>query len=142
MIHHDDNPPSEAHARYGCLECHEDAELAVADRLHPAAGERYRAHLRSCGDCRRMNQLLEAVYRGPDPAASGVRPLRLTSSDREFAAILRRVPDERPLPWYQRALHTAGVVTLATTAAALALALVLPTDEVILEGAPLCGLSA
>ncbi|MBK9752908.1 MAG: FecR domain-containing protein [Nannocystis sp.] len=141
MLHHDDMP-GETPPRYGCLECHEDAELAVADRLHPVAADRYRAHLRSCNDCRRMNQLLEAVYRGPDPAASGVAPLRLTSRDREFAEILRRVPAERPLPWYHRALHTAGVVTLATTAAALAVALVVRPGDPVLEDAPLGGISA
>jgi hypothetical protein len=132
----------DAPARYGCLECHEDAELAVADRLHPAAMDRYRGHLRACGDCRRMNSLLEAVYRGPDPAASGVSPLRLTSRDREFAEILRRVPAERPLPWYQRALHTSGVVALTTTTAALAIALVMGPPEPVLEDSPLGGISA
>ncbi len=142
MTHADDNLPGEHPARYGCLECQEDAELALADRLHPNAVASYRRHLRACGDCRRMNQLLEAVYRGPDPAQSGVGTLRLSASDREFAAILRRVPHERPLPWYQRAIHTAGVVTLATTAAALALALLLPDQDPILEGTQLGGVSA
>jgi ferric-dicitrate binding protein FerR (iron transport regulator) len=143
MIDHDDNLPGEISARYGCLECHEDAELAVADRLHPAAATRYRAHLRGCPECRRMNQLLEAVYRGPDPASSGMGiAAGLGAGDREFAAILRRVPLERPLPWYQRAIHTAGVVTLATTAAALALALVVTPDDPTLEGAAFDGVSA
>jgi hypothetical protein len=142
MLDHDDNLPGETPARYGCLECQEDAELALADRLHPTAVARYRAHLRACGDCRRMNQLLEAVYRGPDPASSGLGTLRESSSDREFAAILRRVPLERPLPWYQRAAQTAGVVALATTAAALALALVLPAPDPSLEAEPLGGISA
>ena len=143
MTDHDDNLPEESLARYGCLECQEDAELAVSERLHPSAVVRYRAHLRACGDCRRMNQLLEAVYRGPDPAASNAGMTRLRSSDREFAEILRRVPHERPLPWYQRALHTAGVVTLATTAAALALALVVdPDGPEALEDVPLAGITA
>ena len=143
MIDHDDNLPGETPTRYGCLECQEDAELAVADRLHPAAAARYRAHLRSCGDCRRMNQLLEAVYRGPDPASSGMGiAAGLRAGDREFAAILRRVPRERPLPWYQRAMHTAGVVTLATTAAALALALVVTPESPTLEDASFAGISA
>ena len=137
-----DDPPEDRLARYGCLECQEDAELAVADRLHPALDARYRTHLRACGDCRRMNQLLEAVYRGPDPASSGLGTLRLSASDREFAAILRRVPAERALPWPQRALHTVGVITLATAAAALALALLLPRQHAALEGAPLGGISA
>lgn len=141
MLPHDDNL-DETPARYGCLECHEDAELAVADRLHPVAEDRYRGHLRTCSDCRRMNQRLEAVYRGPDPAASGVAPLRLTSRDREFAEILRRVPAERPLPWYQRAIHTAGVVALATTSAALALALITGPGEPVLEDSQLDGVSA
>ena len=142
MTDHDDNLPGETPARYGCLECQEDAELALADRLHPTAVARYRAHLRACGDCRRMNQLLEAVYRGPDPSSSGIGILRTSASDREFAAILRRVPLERPLPWYHRAAHTSGVVALATTAAALALALVLPNPQHSLEAAPLGGISA
>lgn len=143
MIDHDDNLHGENSARYGCLECHEDAELAVADRLHPAVAARYRAHLRGCPECRRMNQLLEAVYRGPDPASSGMGiAAGLGAGDREFAAILRRVPLERPLPWYQRALHTAGVVTLATTAAALALALVVSPDDPALEDASFAGISA
>ncbi len=142
MITDDDNLPGETPARYGCLECQEDAELALADRLHPSAVARYRAHLRACGDCRRMNQLLEAVYRGPDPASSGLGTLRGSSSDREFAAILRRVSLERPLPWYQRAVQTTGVVALATTAAALALALVLPAADPSLEAEPLGGISA
>lgn len=145
MLLHGDNHSDnkgDTPARYGCLECHEDAELAVADRLHPAAMDRYRGHLRSCGDCRRMNQLLAAVYRGPDPAASGVSPLRLTSRDREFAEILRRVPAERPLPWYQRALHTSGVVALTTTTAALAIALVMGPPEPVLEDSPINGISA
>ena len=140
MTDHDDNPPAESPARYGCLECQEDADLAVGDRLHPGALARYRAHLRGCGDCRRMHQLLEAVYRGPDPAASGVGLLK---GDREFAAILRRVPHERPLPWRQRVAHTVGVAALSTAAAALALALLQrPGGDARLEGAPLAGVHA
>ena len=68
--------------------------------------------------------------------------LRLLVRDREFAEILRRVPAERPLPWYQRVVHTTGVVALATTASALALALVLGPPEPVLEDSPLDGISA
>lgn len=142
MIDHDDNPAHDsasALSRYGCLECQEDAELAVGDRLHPGAEARYRAHLRSCSRCRRGHQLLEAVYRGPHPSASGIG---ISASDREFAAILRRVPDEQPLPWYQRLAQTSGVVILATTAVALTIPLLAPRGESPLEDAPLGGVSA
>ncbi len=142
MIDHDDNPASDsasALSRYGCLECQEDAELAVGDRLHPGAEAQYRAHLRACSRCRRRHHVLEAVYRGPDPSTSGIN---ISASDREFAAILRRVPDEQPLPWYQRLAQTSGVVILATTAVALAVPLVVSTDEPALEGTPIAGVSA
>jgi len=139
MTQADDNLPTDG-PRYGCLESHEDAEFAVADRLHPAALVRFRAHLRGCGDCRRMHALMEAVYRGPDPAASGVGIIR---GDREFAAILRRVPNERPQPWPQRILHTSGVVALATTAVALAVTLLVgPGGEHPLEPLPHRGITA
>ena len=65
MTQADDNLPTDG-PRYGCLESHEDAEFAVADRLHPAALVRFRTHLRSCSDCRRMHALMEAIYRGPE----------------------------------------------------------------------------
>ena len=139
MTQADDNLPTDG-PRYGCLESHEDAEFAVADRLHPAALVRFRTHLRSCSDCRRMHALMEAIYRGPDPAASGVGIIR---GDREFAAILRRVPNERPQPWPQRVLHTSGVVALATTAVALAVTLfVRPGGEHPLEPIPHGGVIA
>jgi hypothetical protein len=142
MTDHDDNTASDsasALSRYGCLECQEDAELAVGDRLHPGAEAQYRAHLRSCSRCRRRHHVLEAVYRGPDPSASGIN---ISASDREFAAILRRVPDEQPLPWYQRVAQTSGVVVLATTAVALAVPLVIPRDEPALEGTTIASVSA
>lgn len=77
----------DASARYGCLECREDAELMLCDRLHSEGVARYHAHLRECDACRRAHQVLAAVYRGPDPASSGPG---MVSRDREFAAILRR----------------------------------------------------
>lgn len=80
----------------------------------------------ACSRCRRRHHVLEAVYRGPDPSTSGIN---ISASDREFAAILRRVLDEQPLPWYQRLAQTSGVVILATTAVALAVPLVVLTDE-------------
>jgi len=135
----DDNLPTDGTARYGCLEAHEDAELAVADRLHPTALVRFKAHLRGCSDCRRMHAVMDAVYRGPDPAASGVGIIR---GDREFAAILRRVPHERPLPWSQRLLHTSGVVALTTTAAALLVTLLIKPGEHPLEHIPHGGVTA
>lgn len=133
------NESASALSRYGCLECQEDAELAVGDRLHPGAEAQYRAHLRACTRCRRRHGVLEAVYRGPDPAASG---LNLRAGDREFAAILRRVPGEQPQPWYQQLAQTSGVVILATTAVALAVPLLVPGVEPRLEGAPIAGVSA
>jgi ferric-dicitrate binding protein FerR (iron transport regulator) len=139
MTQADDNLPTDGAPRYGCLEAHEDAEFAVADRLHPAALVRFKAHLRGCGDCRRMHALMEAVYRGPDPAASGVGIIR---GDHEFAAILRRVPHERPQSWSQRLLHTSGVVALASTAVALMLALVATPGEHPLEQLPHRGVTA
>ncbi len=139
MTQADDHLPTDG-PRYGCLESHEDAEFAVADRLHPAALVRFRTHLRGCSDCRRMHAVMEAVYRGPDPAASGIGIIR---GDREFAAILRRIPDERPQPWPQRVLHTSGIVALATTGAALALTLLIrPGGEPSLEHIPHGGITA
>lgn len=112
-------------SRYGCLECQEDAELALGDRLHPGAEARYLAHLRACSRCRRSHRLLEAVYRGPDPSASSIG---LSAGDREFSAILRRVPGEADLSWSQRLAQTSSVVVLASAAVALAIPLLLPGE--------------
>lgn len=108
----------EAAARYGCLECREDAELVVCDRLHPEGLARYHAHLRSCDACRRSHQLLVAVYRGPDPAHSGIG---MVAHDREFDAILRRMRAAQAASSYRR--YGTAVAVLA---AALALLVVVP----------------
>jgi hypothetical protein len=80
-----------------------------------------------------MHQRLEAVYRGPDPAASGVGIIR---GDREFADPPPRPGTSGRSRGTQRAFHTAGVVALATTAAALALALFTRPGEHPLEPIP------
>lgn len=151
MIDHDDNQAqptprsfgaeesSASISRYGCLECQEDAELALGDRLHPNAEVQYLTHLRSCSRCRRRHNLLEAVYRGPDPAASGIG---VSASDREFSAILRRVPGEQPQPWHQRAAQTSGVVVLAAAAVALAIPLALPDRDARTADEARAGVSA
>ncbi|WAS93768.1 FecR domain-containing protein [Nannocystis punicea] len=107
--HHDDSAP-----RYGCLECREDAELVVCDRLHSEGLARYHAHLRGCDACRRAHQLLAAVYRGPDPASSGHG---IVARDREFTAILRKVRAAAPVPWYRQNVSLAGVAALAAVVA-------------------------
>jgi hypothetical protein len=103
---HDD-----AATRYGCLECREDAELVLCDRLHPEGLARYHAHVRGCDPCRRAHQLLAAVYRGPDPSSSSPG---MVARDREFAAILRRTRAARQqVSWVRRhgpAAALAGVV--------------------------------
>ncbi len=89
----------------------------MSGRIHPDVHERYKQHLRSCPDCRRAHKTLLALYRGPQlpagPTSSG--------QDREFAAILRRVAEERPTPRYQQALLGAGVASLTAIAAVLTL---------------------
>ncbi|MDC0718436.1 FecR domain-containing protein [Nannocystis bainbridge] len=116
---HDDSAP-----RYGCLECREDAELVVGDRLHAEGLARYHAHLRGCEGCRRAHQLLSAVYRGPDPGSSGHG---IVARDREFTAILRKVRAAAPVSWYRQNVSLVGVAALA---AALAWVVVRP------EGGP------
>ncbi|MDC0670219.1 FecR domain-containing protein [Nannocystis radixulma] len=106
---HDDAAP-----RYGCLECREDAELVVCDRLHTEGLARYHAHLRGCDACRRAHQLLAAVYRGPDPSSSGHG---MVARDREFSAILRKVRAASPVPWYRQNVSLAGVAGLAAVVA-------------------------
>ena len=110
---HDNERP----ARYGCLERRADAESVMSGRIHPEVHERYKQHLRSCSDCRRAHNTLLALYRGPQlppgPTSNG--------QDREFAAILQRVAEERPTPRHQQALLTAGVGSLTAIAAVLTL---------------------
>jgi hypothetical protein len=115
---HDDVAP-----RYGCLECREDAELVVCDRLHPEGLARYHAHLRGCDACRRAHQLLVALYRGPDPASSGPG---MVARDREFSAILRKVRLAAPVPWYRQQASLLGAAALA---AVVALVFVVPAQR-------------
>lgn len=121
---HDD-----ALSRYGCLERREDAELVLCERLHPEGLALYHAHLRACDDCRRAHQLLAAVYRGPDPASSGIG---MVSRDREFTAILRKVRAARPVPWYTR---LAGPVALGGLLAAALALVTLPSRGRVESGA-------
>lgn len=126
--------PDEAAARYGCLECREDAELVVGDRLHPEGLARYHAHLRACDACRRAHQLLVAVYRGPDPAGSGVG---MVARDREFTAIVRRLRAERAGSRYRR--NAAGLAVVALAAVAALMVLVpgaRPVESVVAEVVP------
>lgn len=79
----------------------------------------YDQHLRGCRDCRQMNRLLHAVYEGPvvPPAPHGV------AEEKEFHAVLRRMRDEKPAPWYHTFTLRAGIGALAVSATALALSL-------------------
>jgi hypothetical protein len=110
----------EAATRYGCLECREDAELVVCDRIHPEGLARYHAHVRGCDACRRAHQLLVAVYRGPDPGGSGVG---MVARDREFTAIVRRVRRAEAVRKYRR---QAAAVAVAGLAAVVALVVFVP----------------
>ena len=70
-----------------------------------------------------MNRLLYAVYEGPVvPQAPAGSPAGL-AEEKEFHAILRRMRDERPAPWYHTLTLRAGVGVLGAAAAALALSL-------------------
>ncbi|MEM6992690.1 MAG: FecR domain-containing protein [Myxococcota bacterium] len=105
--------------RYSCHECREDAELVMSDRATSSVSELYHGHIGECRDCRRMHRLLYALYEGPviPQAPSGVR------EEKEFHATLRRAREFQPDPWYHKLTIRAGIVTLAGSAAALALAL-------------------
>ncbi len=120
----DCNTPSPT--RYSCHECREDSELVLTNRATIAVRELYEHHLRQCRDCRRMHRTLYAIYEGP------VTPTPLTGirQEKEFHAVLRRMKEERPEPWYTRLSVRAGIGVLATSAAALTLALfdVAPID--------------
>ncbi|MBV1861173.1 MAG: FecR family protein [Nannocystaceae bacterium] len=93
-------------------------------------------HLRGCRDCRQMNRLLYAVYEGPavPQAPAGTTPsagpglpalpaLPAQGEEKEFHAILRRMRDEKPAPWYYTLTLRTGIGVLACSAAALALSL-------------------
>ena len=119
MTHLDDD----ARARYGYFPDDwivDQPELfVVADRLHTEGLARYHAHLRGCDACRRAHQLLLAVYRGPDPASSG---LGMVARDREFSAIIRKVRVGAPVSWYRRRASLVGVAAMTAALALLWLA--------------------
>jgi hypothetical protein len=110
-----DNLPT----RYGCHECHEDAERVLGNRATAAVRELYESHLRQCRDCRRMHRVLYAVYEGPPvpPPVSGVR------EEKEFYAVLRKMKEDTPEPWQRKWTLRASVGVLAGSAAALTLSL-------------------
>lgn len=110
---------SKSPARYGCHEARDDAELVMGNRATPEVRKLFDNHLRGCRECRQMNRLLYAVYEGPvvPPAPSGV------AEEKEFHAVLRRMRDEKPAPWYHTFTLRAGIGALACSAAALALSL-------------------
>ncbi len=112
---HSSNTP----ARYGCPEAREDAELVMGNRATAEVRSLFEQHLRGCRDCRHMNRLLYSVYEGPaiPPAPTGV------AVEKEFHAVLRRMKDERPAPWYHTFTVRAGIGVLGASAAALALSL-------------------
>lgn len=91
----------------------------MGNRATPEVRKLYDEHLRGCRECRQMNRLLYAVYEGPvvPPAPSGV------AEEKDFHAVLRRMRDEKPAPWYHTFTLRAGIGALACSAAALALSL-------------------
>lgn len=91
----------------------------LGDRATADLRNRYEEHLRGCRDCRRVHRALYAVYEGPSVPATptGIR------EEKEFHAILRRMKDERPEPWYRRWAISATVGGLASAAAVLTLTL-------------------
>lgn len=91
----------------------------MGNRATPEVRRLYDNHLRGCRECRQMNRLLYAVYEGPvvPPAPSGV------AEEKDFHAVLRRMRDEKPAPWYHTFTLRAGIGALACSAAALALSL-------------------
>ncbi len=111
-------------AHYGCHEFREDGERVIADRAHPELVARYAAHRLHCAICDRHHQRLAAVYRAPrlplGPDEHGLV--------REFTTIVARTRElhaQRGDPWRRRASGV-GIAALATTAAALALTLLMP----------------
>lgn len=91
----------------------------MGNRATPEVRKLFDDHLRGCRECRQMNRLLYAVYEGPvvPPAPSGV------AEEKDFHAVLRRMRDEKPAPWYHTFTLRAGIGALACSAAALALSL-------------------
>ncbi|MFV8750834.1 FecR domain-containing protein [Nannocystaceae bacterium ST9] len=118
----DDFDPRPAH--YGCHEFREDGERVIAGRAHSELVELYEAHRLHCLICDRHHHRLAAVYRAPRlPLGPDER-----TRQREFAGILaqtRELRGQRGDEWRRRA-SGAGIALLATTAAALALTLLMP----------------
>lgn len=112
-------------AHYGCHEFREDGERVVAGRAHPELVGLYETHRLHCLVCDRHHQRLAAVYRPPRLPLGPNEHTR----QREFSNILsrtRELQDQvRGEPWRGRA-SGAGIALLATTAAALALTLLMP----------------
>jgi hypothetical protein len=124
--------------RYSCHECREDAELVMSDRATGAVRGLYDSHLRECRDCRKMHRLLYALYEGPvvPPPPTGI------AEEKEFHAALRRTREEQPEPWYHKWSLRAGITAMAGAAAALTVALFVPSptdpsvDPTGLSGGP------
>jgi len=91
----------------------------MSNRATPAVRSLYDEHLRHCGHCRRVHQLLLAAYEGPvpPPTPAGLR------EDKAFYRTLDRMREERAEPWHYRWTLRAGVAALATSAAVLTLSL-------------------
>ena len=106
-------------ARYGCQEARDDAELVMGNRATAGVRTLFEHHLRGCRDCRQMNRLLYAVYEGPviPPAPTGL------AEEKEFHAVVRRMREESPAPWYHTFTLRAGIGALAVSATELALSL-------------------
>ncbi|MEZ4380492.1 MAG: FecR domain-containing protein [Nannocystaceae bacterium] len=116
----DRRPPS----RYGCLECSEDAEAVLGERLPAAAEERYFEHIRSCPRCWRAHRVLQRLYAGPDVPSERSS----TALNREFAGILRGLAEAREETSrggrVDRLGASVAIATLAATACILALMLI------------------
>jgi hypothetical protein len=119
----DDYDPRPAH--YGCHEFREDGERVIAGRAHPGLLDLYETHRLHCLVCDRHHHRLAAIYRSPRlPLGPDER-----SREKEFSTILSRSHELRNQQqgdeWRRRA-GGAGIALLATTAAALALTLLMP----------------
>ncbi|MEZ4448671.1 MAG: FecR domain-containing protein [Nannocystaceae bacterium] len=108
-----------ADSRYGCLECREDAELAIGGRLPEAAAAAHAAHLSGCSRCRDAHAVLSALYNKPAPRAHRSS----AALDREFSAILQRLHEPAPAP--TRLDRAAPLLTGFLTAVACLLAVLL-----------------
>lgn len=120
----DDYEPRPAH--YGCQEFREDGERVIAGRAHPELVALYETHRLHCLICDRHHHRLAAIYRPPrQPLGPDER-----TRQHEFATILIRSRElrgqQRGDEWRRRA-GGAGIAMLATTAAALALTLLMPS---------------